>query len=156
VALKVYIAYGTAADQVTALRLQAMGAVNGLAVYVPPAYTRKVTPVSLDTQSELSLREANVILGIITSSMSDACRQELDIAKSLGRKTIVMAGPPMAPFLEQHFPGNVLVVDAANPAQAESGIVQFLKKTELEQNAKVALLALGTIALGLLLFAPQD
>jgi hypothetical protein len=156
VALKVYIAYGTAADQVTALRLQALGAVNGLVVYVPPAHTRTATPALMDPQSELSLREASVVLGIITSSMSEACGQELNIAKSLGRKTIVMAEPLMAPFLEQHFPGNVLVVDPANPAQAESWIVQFLKKTELEKNAQVALIALGTIALGLLLFAPQD
>lgn len=29
------------ADQVTALRLRALGAVNGPTVYVPPAYTRK-------------------------------------------------------------------------------------------------------------------
>lgn len=40
VSLRIYIAYGTAADQVTALRLQALGAVNGLTVYVPPALTR--------------------------------------------------------------------------------------------------------------------
>ena len=40
-AMKVFISYGSAADQVTALRLQALGAVNGLTVYVPPAYTRQ-------------------------------------------------------------------------------------------------------------------
>jgi hypothetical protein len=39
--MKVFISYGAAADQVTALRLQALGAVNGLTVYVPPAYTRQ-------------------------------------------------------------------------------------------------------------------
>ena len=35
--LKVYISYGTVQDQVTALRLQALAAVNGLSAYVPPA-----------------------------------------------------------------------------------------------------------------------
>lgn len=34
--MKVFISYGDIADQVTALRLQALGAVNGLTVYVPP------------------------------------------------------------------------------------------------------------------------
>jgi hypothetical protein len=84
------------------------------------------------------------------------CWQELNSAKRLGRNTIVMAEPVAASRLEPHFPGNVLMIDPADPAQAESGIVQFLKKTELEQDAKTALIALGTLALGLLLFAPQD
>ena len=48
--MKVFISYGDAADQVTALRLQALGAVNGLTVYVPPAYTRH-TPTSLDPEA---------------------------------------------------------------------------------------------------------
>lgn len=153
-ALRLYIAYGMASDQVTALRLQALGAVNGLTVYVPPAYTR--TGASVDPQSETSLGAADVVLGVITSAMSDACRAELNAAKALGKGTIVMAEPGVASQLEPYFPGKVLVIDPANPAQAESGIVQFLKKTELKQDAKTALIALGTIALGLLLFAPQD
>ncbi len=37
--MNAFISYGEAADQVTALRLQAVGTVNGLTVYVPPAYT---------------------------------------------------------------------------------------------------------------------
>ena len=35
--MKVFISYGSPADQVTALRLQALDAVKGLTVYVPPA-----------------------------------------------------------------------------------------------------------------------
>jgi hypothetical protein len=42
--MKVFISYGDTVDQVTALRLQAMGAVNGLTLYVPPAYTRLSIP----------------------------------------------------------------------------------------------------------------
>jgi hypothetical protein len=34
--------------------------------------------------------------------------------------------------------------------------VQQLKAVDAEQNVKKALLALGTLALGLLIFAPQD
>jgi hypothetical protein len=42
--MKVFISYGEAAGRVTALRLQAMGTVNGLTVYVPPAFTRVKIP----------------------------------------------------------------------------------------------------------------
>lgn len=155
-ALNLYIAYGTVSDQTTALRLQALGAVNGLNVYVPPSFTRTILPAALDSQSESNLHTADVVLGIITVAMSEFCRQELNKAKAIGRKTIVMAEPVIASQLEPVFPGNILVINPADPAQAESGIVQFLKKTDLEQSARTALLALGTLALGLLLFAPQD
>jgi hypothetical protein len=86
--MKVFIAYGGAADQVTALRLQALGAVNGLTVY--------------------------------------------------------------------NFGTNLVVIDPAKPDEAEIGIVRHLKTIDAQQNAKKALLALGTLALGLLIFAPAD
>jgi hypothetical protein len=57
----------------------------------------------------------------------------------------------LAPF----FPGNVVVIDPANPAAAEQQFVQILKQAKIEQAAKTALVALGTLALGLMLFAPQ-
>jgi hypothetical protein len=48
------------------------------------------------------------------------------------------------------------VLDPANPDQAETGIVRYLKTVDAEKNVKNALLALGTLALGLLIFAPAD
>jgi hypothetical protein len=155
-ALKLYIAYGTAADQVTALRLQALGAVNGLSVYVPPAFTRQNARPESDQQSEANLRDADVVLGVVTSAMSEACRHELDTARSLGKNTILMAAPALASQLEPYFPGNLVAVNPADPAQAELAIVQFLKKTEMEQDTRKALIAVGTLALGLLLFARQE
>jgi hypothetical protein len=53
--MKVFISYGGAADQVTALRLQALGAVNGLTVYVPPAHTRQGLPTLLDLEAAQKL-----------------------------------------------------------------------------------------------------
>lgn len=155
-ALKLYIAYGTAADQVIALRLQALAAVNGLSVYVPPAYTRRVTAINLEPESEAKLIHSDIILGVITTGMSDACRQEFNAAQSFGTKAMVIADSSSASWLENYFPGNVVVIDPANPAAAEQQIVQILKRTEIEQAAKTALIALGTLALGLMLFAPQD
>jgi hypothetical protein len=63
--MKVFISYGAAADQVTALRLQALGAVNGLTVYVPPAYTRQGLAVLLDPDATQKLNEAEVVLGLV-------------------------------------------------------------------------------------------
>ena len=55
--------------------------------------------------------------------------------------------------LKPDFGANLVVMDPANP---ERGIVQHLKNIDAEESTKNALLALGTIALGLLIFAPQD
>ncbi len=154
--LRIYIAYGAPADQVTALRLQALAAVNGLTVYVPPAYTRQDVSGQLDPQSDLRLRDADVVLGIVTFVLSDACRQELNAGKRLGKKTLVFADPAIAQDLMPHFPGSILTIDPLNPAQAEASLVEFLGNANLQSNVAAALLALGTIALGLLLFAPQD
>jgi hypothetical protein len=155
-ALKLYIAYGTAADQVIALRLQALAAVNGLSVYVPPAYTRHPAATALEPQSEAKLMDSDIILGVVTTGISEVCRQELNTAQSSKKKAIVIADPASASWLQDYFPGNVVVIDPANPAAAEQQIVQFLKQTEIEQAAKIALIALGTLALGLMLFAPQE
>ena len=48
------------------------------------------------------------------------------------------------------------VIDQDNPQTAESAIVQHLKSMDAEQSKKNVLLALGTIALGLLILAPQE
>jgi hypothetical protein len=156
VSLRIYIAYGTAADQVNALRLQALGAVNGLTVFVPPAFTRQDFSGELDPQSEQRLQESEIILGVLTVALSEACRRELNLGKQLGKKTVLISEPALASQLAPYFPGSVLVVDPANPANAEREIVQFLRDADLKEDAAKALLALGTIALGLSLFAPQD
>jgi len=156
VPLQIYIAYGTAADQVTALRLQALGAVNGLAVYVPPAFTRQEPAGRPDPQSEARLRESDVVLGVVTLALSEACRKELNLGKKMKKQIIVLADPVQAQALAPYFPLNLVVFDPSDPARAEQGIVQFLHKSGLQQDAAKALLALDTIALGLLIFAPQD
>lgn len=154
--MKVFISYGSAADQVTALRLQALAAVNGLTVYVPPAYTRQSSTPLIDPQSGQKLNDAEIVLGVIGSGLTEACRQELNTAISLRKTAIVMADPTVAPQLAPYFGSNLVVVDPGNPDRAEIGIVQHLKAVDAEQNTKKALLALGTLALGLLIFAPTD
>ena len=149
--MKVFISYGSAADQVTALRLQALAAVNGLTVYVPPAHTRQSTSALLDPDTRQRLNDAEVVLGVIGAGLTDACRQELNIAIQLRKSTIVMSGQSFAQQLQQHFGANLVVMDPADPGKTEMAIVHQLATADL--NKKKALLALGTLALGLLIFA---
>ena len=154
--MKVFISYGSAGDQVTALRLQALAAVNGLTVYVPPAYTRQGAALLIDPESGQKLNEADVVLGVVGAGLMDACRLELNGALTLRKTTLVMVDPKFAPQLQPYFGPNLIVIDPASPDRAELAIVQQLRAFDAEQNAKMALLALGTLALGLLIFAPQD
>jgi hypothetical protein len=154
--VKVFISYGNTADQVTALRLQALGAVNGLTVYVPPAYTRYGTPALLDPEVAQKLGEAEVVLGVVRAGLTEACRQELNAGLTLHKNMIVMSDPAFAQQFEQNFGANLVVIDPTNPDEAVVGIVRHLKTIDAQQNAKMALLALGTLALGLLIFAPAD
>jgi len=154
--MKVFISYGSAADQVTALRLQALGAVNGLTVYVPPAYTRQPPALLIDPEGAQKLREADAVLGVVEAELSEACRQELNAAGAISKPTIVMAGPIIAPQLQPYFGPNLVVINPSNPDETELDIVRHLKATDAGQQAKKALIALGTLVLGLLIFAPQD
>jgi len=154
--MKVFISYGDASDQVTALRLQALGAVNGLTVYVPPAFTRQgVTPL-LDPEAGTKLNEADVVLGVVGAGLTEACRQELNAGIAVHKNMIVMTYPASAPELQPYFKSNLVVIDPGNPGEAEVGIVQYLKTIDAQQSAKNALLALGTLALGLLILAPAE
>jgi hypothetical protein len=154
--MKVFISYGSAADQVTALRLQALAVVNGLTVYVPPAYTRAASSTPLGPEVGQKLVEAEIILGVVGTGLTDACRQELDRGIALHKTTIVMADPAFEQQLEPYFGPNLVVIDPAHPDHAELKIVEYLKAIDAEQNTKTALLALGTLALGLLIFAPTE
>ena len=154
--VKIFLSYGGLADQVTALRLQALAAVNGLQAFVPPAYTRQAADAVLPHDIKASIQDSDVVLGMIGSGLSEACRQELTAALALKKATIVMADPAFASPLQPHFGNQLVVIDPANPSAAEQAIVQHLKLIDAQDNAKKALLALGTIALGLLIFAPQD
>lgn len=154
--MNVFISYGNAGDQATALRLQALGAVNGLAVYVPPAYTRQGGTASIDSDSAKRLGDAEMVLGVIGATVAETCRLELNTAMATGKGMLVMASPQSASLLQGYFPSNLVVIDPANPEQTEREIVQHLRAVKAEKNAQRALVALGTLAFGLLMFAAAD
>jgi hypothetical protein len=149
--VKVFISYGSIADQVTALRLQALGAVNGLTIYVPPAYTRQGLPSILDPEAAQKLGDAEVVLGVIGVGLSEACRQELNTGMALKKDMIVMSNPAFMFDLQPVFAPNLVIIDPSNPGAAETAIVEHLKNLNAQQSAKTALLALGTLTLGLVI-----
>jgi hypothetical protein len=130
--------------------------VNGLTVYVPPAYTRQGLPNLPDPDTAQKLNEAEVVLGVVGAGLTEACRQELNTGISLRKHMIVTTYPASERPLRPRFGPNLVVMDPANPAGAENEIVQYLKTIDAQQSAKTALLALGTLALGLLILAPAD
>ena len=153
--MKIFISYGALHDQVTALRLQALAAVHDLTVYVPPVHTRRSSRARLDPDSMDHLNSSDVVLGVVGTGLSKACQLELDFSLTSSKATMVMAEPAFAAQLRQSGL-TVVVIDPANPERAEMEIVQRLASIDAEQNPQKALLALGTIALGLLILAPQD
>jgi len=125
--------------------------VNGLTVYVPPAHTRQGFPTRLYPEAGQRLNDAEVVLGIVGAGLAEACRQELDTGMTLRKNMIVMTYPMFAAQLQPYFGPNLVVIDSTDPGAAEVGIVQHLKTMDAQQNAKGALLALSTLALGLLI-----
>lgn len=154
--MKVFISYGDVADQVTALRLQSSWSCerpNGIRA---PAYARQGAPKRLDSEASRKRNLSEVVLGVVGTGLTEACRQELNTGLALHKNMIVMSYPEFAPQLQAYFGSNLVVIDPANPDRAELGIVQYLKALDAQQSAKAALLALGTLALGWLLLAPAD
>lgn len=154
--MRIFISYGAAADQATALRLQALAAVNGLDVSVPPVAGRRQNPPSFTAIDAARVVDADVVLGVVAAGFSEICRFELNTALQHQRPTIVMAELSFASKLQPFLGENLVVIDPNNPGAAELRIVEHLKSIDAAQSQKQALLALGTIALGLLIFAPQD
>src|SRR5260370_34585636 len=115
--MKVFIAYGSAADQVTALRLQALASVNGLTVYVPPAHTRQDPMTVLAPEIRQQLAEADVILGVVGAYWVEACRQEMNTGLALRKEMIVISNPESENALRPHFGDKLVVINRNNPAE---------------------------------------
>jgi hypothetical protein len=152
--MKVFISYGALPDQVTALRLQALGSAHGLTLYVPPAHTRNGYSSVFDSTSQVKLVESEVVLGVLGAGLSEMCRQELNVALQMRKNVMVMASAGLATGLAGTFSSNLVIIDPANPGAAEQRIVQWLAGLHgQQQGAKNAFLALGVLAVGLVLLS---
>ena len=108
---------------------------NGLTVYVPPAFTRQGVVTVLDPEAYQKLNDAEVVLGVVGAGLTEACRQELNAGTALRKTMIVMSYPAFASQLQPYFGSNLVVIDPANPDGAEIGIVRHLKTLDVQQNA---------------------
>ncbi len=151
--MKVFISYGALPDQVTALRLQALGAAHGLTVYVPPAYTRQGFAPIYDPDAQAKLAETEVVLGVLGAGLTETCRQELSMGLTLKKNMVVMASPHLAPGLGTTFGSNLVLIDPVDPGATERAMVEHLKGMHTQQSAKDALLALGLLTVGLVLLS---
>ncbi len=104
----------------------------------------------LAPEIQQQVAQSDVILGVVGSGLEDACSLEMNTGITLRKSMIVMSNPEFEKTLRPPFGPNLVVIDPANPAQTETAILQRL--TTMDQNKKMALLALGTLALGLLIF----
>ena len=154
--MKVFLSYGDARDQATALRLQALSAVNGLQTFVPPAYTRTESTTVLDEVSAAQLLASDVILAVVRYGLADACRHELNAGLFHNKPVIVMTESHWTPDLQRVAGLKVVTIDPQQPEVAEREIMTYLRQIQTEQTGRTALLALGTLALGLLVFAPES
>ena len=75
---------------------------------------------------------------------------------TLHKNMIVMSNPEFASQLQPYFGSNLVVIDPADPDGAQVGIVRHLTTIDAQQSTKKTLLALGALALGLLILAPAD
>jgi hypothetical protein len=108
----------------------------------------------MDMESREKLKETDVILGVIgAAGFVEACREEINNGIALQKNTIVLCDPVVEPLLRPHFGSNLVVLNPVDPAQTETRIVQHLKTMHAKQTEQKALVALSTLAIGLLIFA---
>jgi hypothetical protein len=75
--MRVFISYGAPAGQVTVLTL--------------------AKDWQLDPEAAQKLNDAEVVLGVVGTRLSEACRQELNAGISLHKHMIVMSHPAFVP-----------------------------------------------------------
>src|SRR5690348_12077389 len=103
-AMKTFISYSTAADQIVALRLQTLAAVYGMTVYVPPADTRLSWEGSLDPEVEKQLKTSDVVLAVITQVPSQSAINEMNAAIQYKRLLIPIVSNAVPPQYYGDFP----------------------------------------------------
>ena len=153
--MQVFVSYSIAIDQLVALRLQTLAAVYGLTVYVPPATTRQTISAGLSKDVEDKLRESDVILAVMMHEPAQSAVSEMNWALAQAKLLIPIVSPSVAMEYYAHFQPH-FVLDLADPSKTESSIVKFLAEKQQASHSTAALVALTTLALGLILFSSNS
>jgi len=152
--LRVFVSYSQREDQVLALRLQTLASTrSGLQVYVPPAATRG-RGLGQSGPEVQELRDANLVLAVISRTVSSTMQKELGLAQQLGKAIVpIVLGDTKVTGLKPGQP--VFHVDPQNPGQSELAIVEYLGKAHLSKSNVESAVALVLLAVGLLILGKK-
>lgn len=153
--MKIFISYSTAMDQIVALRLQTLATVYGLTSYVPPATTRQTSNPELSDEVQRNLQASDVVLGVMMHNPASSAVSEMNLALATGKLLIPIVSPSVSAEDYAQFNPR-FVLNPSDPSQTEAAIVHFLAGKQQENQSKTALLALATVAVGLLLFSSDS
>jgi hypothetical protein len=153
--MKVFMSYSTAADQIVALRLQTLGAIYGLTIYVPSAMTRQTTNPELSTEVQQKLQDSDAVMAVMMHNPTAGAVSEMNWALATGKMLIPIVSDSVSPEYYARFMPH-FIVNPADPSETERAIVQFLATKHRTEEANTGLLALATLTLGLFLFSSDS
>lgn len=148
--MKVFLSYSTVEEQIMALRLQTLGAVYDLTVFVPPAGTRRTTSAELSKVVRDNIDNCDVVLGVMMQNPVAGAVSELSYALAKGKLVIPIVGPGVDVGVYQGF--EHFQLDPGDPSRTELAILGHLTNKKTSAEKKNVVLALASIAIGLALF----
>lgn len=145
-AFRVFLSYSLdPTEMALAWRLQTLAAAHGIEMFVPQpgAATTSATQQAID--------RAECVLAIISTAASQMVQHELGYALERGKLVIPIVRTDLAghPFLAG-FPQIFTFSPWDNPGEAETKIVDFLKKQQLTKDKQQTIGALAALGLGLI------
>ncbi len=149
--MRVFISYGSEDDFVTALRVQAVAAAEGLDAIVPPQKTREASSFE-DHYHHVDVQSSDVVLGIALQGVSPQMEWELQRACS-DRNRLILRSPGIGDEFEQLYPGKSIILGDAAWPDTEALISKAVESTSLDSGARRALLGMVLMAAGLHLMA---
>jgi len=120
---------------------------------VPPASTRGRGLAQSGREIE-EMREANLVLAIISRDVSATMQKELEFAQQLGKPIVpIVLGDAEVTGLKPGQP--VFHIDPGNPGESEQAIVDYLGEAHLSKSNVESAVALVLLAVGLLMLAKK-
>lgn len=148
--IRVFLTYGSDDDFVTALRVQAVAAAEGLDAIVPPKATRDLDPFG--HHREVDVFSSHVVLGIALRGVTPQLRWELKDSRQQAN-VIILTSPEVGQELQRQYPGNTIVLGDDSWADTEARISSAVDSTTLDPAGKRSLLGMVLMAAGVHLMA---
>jgi hypothetical protein len=149
---RVFISYGSDDDFVTALRVQAVAASEGLDAIVPPRATRELDSAAHFDGVDVS--SSFVVLAIAMYGVTDQMRWELKRAMN-PEDVIILTSPEWGKDLGEQHPGKTIVLGSGRWAETEALISKVVDSTTLDEDAKRSVLGMVLMAAGVHLMAEE-